>query len=389
MANSSHVSSPEAFDTKGGPSQVSVRWQRWKCGFEYYLAARGNTEDEQKRALLSHCAGLDVQDIFETLNEVETTYREACTKLDEYFKPAVNSVYERHVFRQLCPQHGETMMQSSTILKQQVKLCDFGDKLEENVRDQLIDKCSDRRLKANFLEKGALTLTEAIDLARAHENAQQQVRNMDSDRSADNNDVVCKVKNKKSSKATFTTHKHTPHSSKHAYASSRSRSGDMKCYRCGKEGHFAKDSVCPARGRVCKKCNKRGHFAVCCKSQVKFVHKEDSGEDSDQFADARNDFAFLMTSDVHDVSHNDDDTFVDAHDDGDVCLDANDDGIYFDSEDDDDDEYYDAQDDHTHCTQADAQVGIHTVHRLMLLMMYKGMRTILHSALHTVHTQSL
>ena len=61
MANGSHVSSPEAFDTKEDPSQVSVRWQRWKRGFEYYLAARGNTEDEQKRALLLHCAGLNVQ----------------------------------------------------------------------------------------------------------------------------------------------------------------------------------------------------------------------------------------------------------------------------------------------------------------------------------------
>ena len=176
-----------------------------------------------------------------------------------YFKPAVNSVYERHVFRQLCPQHGETMMQFSTRLKQQAKLCDFGDKLKENVRDQLIDTCSDRRLKAKFLEKGALTLTEA-DLARAHENAQQQVRNMDSDRSVDNNDVECKVKSKKSSKTTFTTHKYMPHSSKYAYTSSRSRSGNMKCYRCGKEGHFAKDSVCPARGRVYKKCKKKGTF---------------------------------------------------------------------------------------------------------------------------------
>ena len=122
MANSSHVASPAAFDTKGDLSQVSVQLQRWKCGFEYYLAARGNSEDGQKRALLLHCAGLDVQDIFETLNEVGTTYREACTKLDEFFKPAVNSVYERHVFRQLCPQHVEMMMQFSTRLKQQAKL---------------------------------------------------------------------------------------------------------------------------------------------------------------------------------------------------------------------------------------------------------------------------
>ena len=73
MANGSHVSSPAAFDTKGNPSQVSVRWQRWKRGFEYYLAARGNTEDGQKRALLLHCAGLDVQDIFETLKWEQRT----------------------------------------------------------------------------------------------------------------------------------------------------------------------------------------------------------------------------------------------------------------------------------------------------------------------------
>ena len=66
MVNSSHLTSPEAFDTKGDPSQVFVLWKKWKRGFECYLAARGNTEDEQKRALLLHCgsgSGLDVQDI--------------------------------------------------------------------------------------------------------------------------------------------------------------------------------------------------------------------------------------------------------------------------------------------------------------------------------------
>ena len=65
MANSSHVTSPEAFGRKGDLSQVSVWWQRWKRGFEYYPVARGNIEDGHKHALLLHYAGLDVQDIFE------------------------------------------------------------------------------------------------------------------------------------------------------------------------------------------------------------------------------------------------------------------------------------------------------------------------------------
>lgn len=343
MANDAgHVSTPEPFDTRGDPSQVSVRWQRWKRGFDYYLAARGQLEDVQKRALFLHCAGLQVQDIFATLTDVGVTYEHASAKLDAYFKPALNTVYERHVFRQMCPQQGETMLQFVTRLKQQAKNCDFAEKLDENVRDQLIDKCTDRRLKAKFLEKGTLTLLQALELARAHETAQHQVQEMDSARGATGKgDFVCKVKQKNNYRNTFTTHKHKTTS---ASPSSVKVTG-KKCFRCGREGHFAKDPACPAKGQVCKKCRKRGHFAVCCKSHIKFVQEENKNEDDCVCADAHDDFAFLVS-----CTHDDDDEFVDAQDNDQVHANVRDDGVkvHVDAQDDDvhddEDEFADAQD---------------------------------------------
>jgi hypothetical protein len=45
----------------------STSWEQYFKRFEYYLKATGVTKDEQKRALLLHVAGEEVQDIIETL----------------------------------------------------------------------------------------------------------------------------------------------------------------------------------------------------------------------------------------------------------------------------------------------------------------------------------
>ena len=39
------------------------------------------------------------------------------------------------------------------------------------------------------------------------------------------------------------------------------------CNNCSSEGHFARDSCCPARSKECRKCGTRGHFAVCYRNK--------------------------------------------------------------------------------------------------------------------------
>ena len=46
-------------------------------------------------------------------------------------------------------------------------------------------------------------------------------------------------------------------------------SHDKTCYRCGKPGHFPKDSSCRASGKVCRKCGLKDHFETQCKTRPK------------------------------------------------------------------------------------------------------------------------
>ena len=47
-----------------------------------------------------------------------------------------------------------------------------------------------------------------------------------------------------------------------------------QCYRCGQEGHFSKDKICPARQSVCTKCKKVGHYASLCKTKNPAVNQQ-------------------------------------------------------------------------------------------------------------------
>ena len=73
---------------------VSQRWQKWKKSFVYFLNATGIQNDSQKREGLLHLVGDEVQDIFETLGEVGTTYEQAITKLDSHFDNKKNISFE-------------------------------------------------------------------------------------------------------------------------------------------------------------------------------------------------------------------------------------------------------------------------------------------------------
>lgn len=61
------VPAPKEFPVTTEPSTVAQRWKKWSCSFEFYFIATVVGKEEQKRALLLHIAGPEVQDIFATL----------------------------------------------------------------------------------------------------------------------------------------------------------------------------------------------------------------------------------------------------------------------------------------------------------------------------------
>ena len=108
--------------------------------------------DLQKVALLLHTGGIDFQELYYTLipEGEEKSLEESFEVLDDYFVPKVNVPFERHLFR-------ETVDQFVCRLRQKAITCDFPN-VDEAIRDQLIEKCGNSKLRWKFLEKANTNL---------------------------------------------------------------------------------------------------------------------------------------------------------------------------------------------------------------------------------------
>ncbi|KAJ8035426.1 hypothetical protein HOLleu_22650 [Holothuria leucospilota] len=143
--------------------------------------------------------------------------------LEKRFARKVNFVSERYTFRQRAQGQGESINSFISNLRELAKSCDFGQKHDEMIRDQLIEKTNSRKIRERLLVEENLTLDKAITLAQRVEAAL-----------------------KDSSTFAGTTE-------------------GRRCYRCNSSRHLANDPTCPANGEQCRNCKKIGHFARVCR----------------------------------------------------------------------------------------------------------------------------
>ena len=122
--------------------------------FNLYVASREVTNEGQKVTLLLHSGGIELQEIYYTLvsEDQDTSFKDCVAVLDNYFTPKVNVSFEGHVFRQMQQMEEETINQFVCRLRQKAISCEFPS-VDEAIRDQIIEKCRDPKLRRKFLEK--------------------------------------------------------------------------------------------------------------------------------------------------------------------------------------------------------------------------------------------
>ena len=96
-------------DLSGSLLQVANNWKNWKRAFEYYAEGKGLDNTRKKTSQLLHYAGMEVQNIFEDLDDPE------------------NIPFERHVFWQLALTDGESVDKFVVRLRRQARYCNFGE----------------------------------------------------------------------------------------------------------------------------------------------------------------------------------------------------------------------------------------------------------------------
>ena len=124
---------------------------------------------------------MDLQHVYFTLpaapepGEGKTTFTVAMKQLEQHFTPQVNVPFERHLFRNMAQLPTESIDQYVTRLRQRADYCQFEEKIDENISDQVIEKCLSNGLRTKLIEKGAgLTLSQLQMMARAMEVSTKQ-----------------------------------------------------------------------------------------------------------------------------------------------------------------------------------------------------------------------
>ena len=201
-------------------SSLSQRWSKWRRGFEIYIIASAVTDNTQRKALLLHFAGEQVQELFGTFpDHNKFTYDESLQVLNDYFEPKKNLIYERYLFKSCKQSMNESTDQYATRLRKLSETCDFKTLVEEEVRDQIVTFCFNSSMRRRFLREVNLTLENLLSIARNIEMSEYQANKIEIENSKP--EILNNVKIK-----------------------------SVKCYCCGRNAHFVIDPSCPANNKV-------------------------------------------------------------------------------------------------------------------------------------------
>lgn len=213
------------FDTDTEPSSVGPRWTKWIQRFENYTAAFNISGDARLKVLLLHLAGERVHDIYDTLAVSSDKYADVKTKLDTYFTPKKNVLYEVYVFRKAVQHPSESLDTYCTRLRMLAKHCGFTD-VDLEIKGQLIQSCTSSRLRRRALREPDMGLQDLLDYGRSMELSEQHATGMEQGAAASVNAVQPKDQPNKAYKPTF------------------ANKPNNQCRNCGRK--YPHEGYCPA-----------------------------------------------------------------------------------------------------------------------------------------------
>ncbi|XP_052567584.1 uncharacterized protein LOC128093817 [Culex pipiens pallens] len=185
------------------------------------------------------------------------TYTELTALFKDHLGPTTNVVSERYQLR-FCEQTPSQRIADFIVtLKAKAQTCEYGDFLQDALRDQFVAGIHDQSLRKKLLTESTLTFEKACTIAKAYEAALSQNKDM----SAPSASKMAALHNGGPSRQSKGKQPSRNQSSK----SSRPPPMPKKpCFRCGRDHDPDK---CPALDWTCYACGKKGHVSSVCQSK--------------------------------------------------------------------------------------------------------------------------
>ncbi len=124
-------------------------------------------------------------------------------------------------------------------------------RMDEAIRDQVVEKCSSGKLRRRLLREADLTLTNCIEIAKQFQVSERHATQMEMSTHSSTPQDTASAVNAYSLQATR---------SRHNSGQPQSSLVALTCFCSRLSGHKGKDLSCPAKGKNCNKCGKSDHF---------------------------------------------------------------------------------------------------------------------------------
>jgi len=263
--------------------------QQWR---DYEIATSLDKRDEKIRlATFRSIMGRDCVQILQNLGLTgENTLKAAEDALEAYFIPKKNIVYERYEFNTCTQQAEENIDSYVSRLRKLSSTCKFGALTDDLIRDRLIIGLNSRSTQLRLLKEQDLSLTKALGMCRASENAEKQVKVIHNKEPSSENINIVKTRQTRRRQQGESTARATQ-SNFHRGSTTKPtakppQTGTQRelCFFCGNKRHQNRKE-CPAYGQTCRKCKKVNHFAKVCRQEGKERRQvnqvKEESEDSD------------------------------------------------------------------------------------------------------------
>ena len=260
---------------------VATGWKTWKKAWKRFEVATGvyRQDGVVRVSTLLSIIGEDGVKTFDTFtwdeDESEDNIEHVLKKFDEYCEPRTQVIYERYRFNNRKQEQGENVSTYLTELRTIARNCDHESITpDEILRDRLVLGIRDEKVRERLLRTDSLTLKKAVEIIKAAEQTQQQVKLMTSPEL-----LVNSIKENREDTNSAKRNRHDGRGKGQISGGGPSSKLHNNCGNCGRS-HGRRN--CPAFGKKCRSCGKPNHFEKMCRSKnVSFVEESDSeSEDS-------------------------------------------------------------------------------------------------------------
>ena len=225
-------------------------WTSYAERVEFYFEANGVTDASKKRARLLSSCGAQTYKLIRNLTApstpMEMTYKDIVKRVHDHYQPKTSTAVERLKFHSRVRKSNESVATFICQLRELSQFCDFGENLEEMLKDRLICGIGDTRMQRRLLSEKDLTFQKAQDIVLALEAADANAGEVETTIQPPQPQINSLYKG--------------------PVSKSRSTRAPPPCYRCG-GSHSHRE--CRFQDSTCHYCHKRGHIAKVCKSKLR------------------------------------------------------------------------------------------------------------------------